>query len=131
QFEAWDGLTGLAPVLGGSADSVDIIGVNFYPHNQWYLNGATIRIGDPNYRPFREILAEVWQRYEKPVLVAETGAEGERRAPWLRYMCDEVAAALATGIPVVGICLYPVTDYPGWDNDRHCPTGLLGLADDG
>ncbi|TWR00294.1 beta-glucosidase, partial [Xanthomonas vasicola] len=25
--------------------------------------------------------------------------------------------------------LYPVLDYPGWDNDRHCPAGLLGYAD--
>ena len=28
-----------------------------------------------------------------------------------------------------GICLYPVVDYPGWDNDRHCPTGVWGYAD--
>src|SRR5690606_27586017 len=54
----------------------------------------------------------------------------ERRVPWLQYVCDEVAAALEQGVPVVGLCLYPVTDYPGWDNDRHCPTGLLGYADD-
>mgnify|MGYP001770958525 CR=1 FL=1 len=33
--------------------------------------------------------------------------------------------ALEAGIPVQGVCLYPVTDYPAWDDDRHCPTGLL------
>jgi len=37
-----------------------------------------------------------------------------------------VAQARQAGVPVEGICLYPVTDYPGWDDERHCPTGLLG-----
>src|SRR5690606_26240447 len=120
----------LMPELGGKPEHLDIIGVNFYPHNQWVLNGPTIRRGQPEYRPLREILAETYQRYERPLFIAETGAEGEHRAPWLRYVSDEVAGALASGTPVGGICVYPITDYPGWDNDRHCPTGLLGYADD-
>lgn len=131
QYEAWDMITGrLMPELGGMPEHLDIVGVNFYPHNQWYLNGRTIRQGEPRYRPLRDILAETYQRYERPIFIAETGAEGDLRAPWLRYVCDEVAAALNSGVPVGGICLYPVTDYPGWDNDRHCTTGMLGLADD-
>ena len=32
------------------------------------------------------------------------------------------------GVPVAAICLYPVTDYPGWDNGRICPVGLWGEA---
>ena len=28
-----------------------------------------------------------------------------------------------------GVCLYPITDYPGWTNGRLCHTGLLGVAD--
>jgi hypothetical protein len=31
---------------------------------------------------------------------------------------------------VEGICLYPILNHPGWDNDRHCPCGLLGYADE-
>ena len=27
-----------------------------------------------------------------------------------------------------GICLYPVTAYPGWDNSRHCEVGLLSTV---
>ena len=76
------------------------------------------------------MLAETYAHYQRPLFIAETGAEGNKRAAWLRYVCDEVAAALESGIPVGGICLYPITDYPGWDNDRHCPTGMLGFADD-
>jgi hypothetical protein len=36
---------------------------------------------------------------------------------------------MAAGVPMEGICLYPVLDYPGWDDDRHCAVGLLGNPD--
>ena len=75
------------------------------------------------------MLAEVHQRYGRPLLIAETGAEGPARAAWLEHVADQVGRALRQGVPVQGICLYPVLDYPGWDDDRLCPTGLFGVAD--
>jgi len=130
QFEAWDMLSGRQwPGLGGKPDYLDIIGVNYYSDNQWFLGGKTIELGHPLYRPFRDILAETWQRYERPLFVAETGSEGDARAPWLRYVGDEVRAAIENGVRVEGICLYPIVDYPGWTNERHCETGLLGRLD--
>jgi hypothetical protein len=36
---------------------------------------------------------------------------------------------LEAGIPIEGICLYPITDYPGWDNERLCRVGLLSVPD--
>jgi beta-glucosidase/6-phospho-beta-glucosidase/beta-galactosidase len=130
QFEAWDMLAGTVhPHLGGGMRHLDIIGVNYYSNNQWVLGGRTIKQGSALYRPLREILAETHQRYRRPIFIAETGAEGEHRAPWLRYVCDEAYAALQSGVPLGGICLYPITDYPGWANNRHCQAGLLGRAD--
>lgn len=130
QFEAWDMLCGKAwPGLGGKPEYLDIVGINYYADNQWYLGGPTIERGHADYRPFQGILAEIHQRYGRPLLVAETGAEGELRGEWLRYVSEQVGIALQRGVPIEGICLYPVLDYPGWDDDRHCPTGLLGFAD--
>jgi hypothetical protein len=124
-FEAWDMLTGRAqPELGGKPSYIDIIGVNYYDRNQWWNYGNTIRRGEPEYRPFREILAEVYQRYQRPVFVSETGTENEDRPDWLAYIAAEVRAAIASGVPVEGICLYPVLNHPGWDDDRHCYNGL-------
>ncbi|WP_207461372.1 beta-glucosidase [Azospirillum sp. SYSU D00513] len=131
QFEAWDMIGGHAwPGLGGKPEYLDIIGVNYYSDNQWFLHGGTIERTHPQYRPFADILAETHQRYGRPVLVAETGAEGDARASWFDYVCDQVQAALRAGVPVEGICLYPILDYPGWANDRHCETGLYGLCDE-
>ncbi|WP_420225636.1 hypothetical protein [Pigmentiphaga litoralis] len=72
---------------------------------------------------------QVHNRYQRPILIAETGAEGDLRVPWLRYVCDEVAAARSQGADIHGICLYPVTDYPGWFDGRYCPTGMVGYPD--
>ncbi|MDQ2104878.1 beta-glucosidase [Azospirillum isscasi] len=129
QYEAWDMIGGHAwPGLGGKPEYLDVIGVNYYSDNQWFLKGGTIGRDDPRYRPFADILAEVHQRYGRPVLVAETGAEGNARASWLDYVTEETVTALRAGVPVEGICLYPILDYPGWTNERHCETGLYGLC---
>ena len=51
-------------------------------------------------------------------------------ACWLGYIAAEVRQALREGVPVLGICLYPVMDYPGWDDNRHCPCGLIACSAD-
>jgi beta-glucosidase/6-phospho-beta-glucosidase/beta-galactosidase len=128
QFEALDFLTGRAcPELGGRHDLVDIVGLNYYLHNQWIDGGLPMALDHPKFRPLSDILRAAHARYGKPVFLAETGIEGTLRGAWLRIMATEVAAAQAAGVPVEGVCLYPVTDYPGWVDSRHCPTGLLGL----
>ncbi len=130
-FEAWDMISGrLWPELGGDPKYLDIIGVNFYDRNQWIHFGRTLEPSDPQYRPFREILNEVYRRYRRPVFVSETGAEDAARLDWFNYISSEVFAAIEQGVPMEGICLYPILNHPGWDNDRHCYNGLLDYAGD-
>ena len=43
-------------------------------------------------------------------------------------MCSEVRDAMDRGAPVEGICWYPITAYPGWDNSRHAEAGLLSTV---
>lgn len=125
-FQAWDMIAGYdAPELGGAPKYLDIVGVNFYVQNEWLHHGRTIYRSHPLYRPFRDILREVWERYNAPIFVAETGIEDELRSLWLSDVCDEVAAALEDGVPVEGICLYPVVNHPGWEDGRNCCNGML------
>jgi hypothetical protein len=35
---------------------------------------------------------------------------------------------MARGADIRGICWYPITAYPGWDNSRHAETGLLSTV---
>ena len=140
QFQAWDMLGGrLCPELGGGEEFLDIVGVNFYPYNEWIYNlKGTRRIRkfkalSPKhrlYRPLNEILKEVADRYQRPMLIAETGAEDRLRATWLRYVCGESRRALDNGIPLHAICLYPILNHPGWTDDRHCHNGLWDYPDE-
>lgn len=126
QFHALDMLLGKTePEIGGDARYCDFIGVNYYSYNQWrHPRGERILRGQKDYQPFSEILQEFYARYRKPLFIAETGIEDEGRAQWFRYICDEVRIAVSRGVPVHGICLYPIVNHPGWNDDRHCHNGL-------
>jgi beta-glucosidase/6-phospho-beta-glucosidase/beta-galactosidase len=125
-FEAYDWIMGRTePELGGDPSLVDLVGLNYYPHNQWYFEGPTIPMGHHEYRPLADMLVEMGERYGKPVFLSETGAEGSGKPSWLHYVCSEVRDAMRRGADIRGICWYPITAYPGWDNSRHAETGLF------
>jgi hypothetical protein len=131
QFEALEMLSGNCwPRLGGNAKYLDIVGINFYPDNQFTPDGDTISRGDPRYRPFSTMLVESWRRFQRPLLITETGAEAGARAPWLRYVADECLIALDAGCELHGLTWYPILNHPGWLDDRHCQNGLWDYASD-
>ncbi|MBS1795577.1 MAG: beta-glucosidase [Acidobacteria bacterium] len=132
QFHAFDMLTGVRePELGGGPEYLDIVGLNYYFHNQWrFPSRRKIPRGHPEYRPLHEILEEYRRRYERPLFIAETGIEDAPRADWFRYVCEEVRRARDFGTPVEGICLYPIVNHPGWADNRHCHNGLWDYCDD-
>ena len=131
QFEAWDMLAGLRdPELGGGDEMLDLLGVNYYWNNQWIHEGEQTPPGHRRHRPLHQILHELWERYRRPMLITETGADAGAAAGWLGYVCAEVRQAQRIGVPILGICIYPVMDYPGWDDDRHCECGLIEAARD-
>ncbi|WP_425988968.1 glycosyltransferase [Ensifer sp. R-19] len=126
QYQAWDMISGrLWPQLGGAEKYLDIIGVNYYHNNQWIHGGPTIDVEHPLYKPLRKILVETYARYGRPMLIAETGIEGDRRSDWLAYVGEEVRAAMKWGVPIEAVCLYPIANHAGWDDDRPCENGLL------
>ena len=133
-FQAYDWIMGRAqPELGGDPSLCDLVGLNYYPHNQWYFEGATIPMGHHEYRALADMLVEMGERYNKPIFLSETGAEGSAKPSWLHYVCSEVRDAMRRGADIRGICWYPITAYPGWDNSRHAETGLFStiVADGG
>ena len=78
QFEAYDWIIGRAePELGGDPSFVDVVGLNFYPHNQWYYRGPTIPMGHHEYRPLADMLLEVADRYGKPDVSVRNRGRGD------------------------------------------------------
>ncbi len=128
QFEAWDMLAGrLAPELGGGEDCLDILGCNYYWNNQWIDRKEPTPLGHPQHTPLHLLLKIIQTRYQRPMVLSETSAEAEAAFGWLGMICAEAQQALASGVDLQGVCLYPVMDYPGWDDQRHCPCGLIQL----
>lgn len=122
QYEAWDMLSGRRePSLGGAPRYLDVIGLNYYHSNQWeHPSNERLHwhLRDPRRRDLADMLCSVWQRYGRPMFIAETGHVGDGRAQWI----DETAAAAhrchAADVPLEGICLYPLVDRPDWE-DPH------------
>jgi hypothetical protein len=127
QYEAWDMIAGFrAPELGGTPEYLDILGANFYYRNQWeqhenervyYSWNPEDR--DPRWIPFGELLKSTYTRYQRPIFVAETGHFGRGRGPWLADIAQEVALCIEGGVPVEGVCLYPVIDRHDWNDPLH------------
>ncbi|MEO7338904.1 MAG: glycosyltransferase [Caldimonas sp.] len=123
QWQAWDMLQGtLLPELGGSPAALDLLGVNYYHNCQWELEtGHTLswHLQDPRRVSFSSLLRKAWKRYDRPLLVAETSHVGSGRQRWLDDVSREIERARDAGVPVQGVCLYPVIDRPDWSNAAH------------
>jgi beta-glucosidase/6-phospho-beta-glucosidase/beta-galactosidase len=125
QFQAWDMISGYAaPELGGHPRYLDLPGVNFYAPNQWEYPGGRKLLWDgkpldDRWRPLRFLLEDVWKRYHRPLFIAETSHYGVGRAAWLREISGEVHAARLLGVPLEGVCLYPILDRHDWDDPAH------------
>ncbi|HEY1955587.1 MAG TPA: hypothetical protein VGH28_08240 [Polyangiaceae bacterium] len=126
QYQAWDMLSGrIWPSLGGHPSYLDVVGVSVHPGDQCMLDGTVIRRHDERYTPLADLLALVYARYGRPMVVSATGSEGDDRAPWLRYVAGECERAMNRGCELHAITLYPVVDRPGSaDGLFACPDDL-------
>ena len=106
---------------------LDVLGANYYWNNQWVHGGHALAPTDPRRKPLSALLTALHARYGRPLFLAETGIEGDKRADWLRSVAAEVQAAVRAGVPMEGVCLYPVLSHPGWSNGRMCPNGLFEM----
>jgi beta-glucosidase/6-phospho-beta-glucosidase/beta-galactosidase len=120
QFQAMDIIAGrLCPELGGSEDYLDILGFNYYWNCQWIVNGPPLPWPetDENRRTsLADLLQIAYSRYNKPLFLSETGHFGSGRVEWLQEITSQCLDAKKKGVDLNGICIYPVTDRPDWDN---------------
>lgn len=133
-FQSWDMLCGrLYPELGGSADHLDVVGINYYWTNQWELQGADGEDGvvppladdDPRRASLFDMVRAVHERYGQEVMITETSHVGDNRGPWLQEVIQLSEDLLASGVPLRGVCLYPILGMPEWHDRRvWTPMGL-------
>ncbi|HTG43675.1 MAG TPA: glycoside hydrolase [Verrucomicrobiae bacterium] len=131
-FESWDMLCGkIMPDLGGSRKHLDIIGINYYWTNQWELGRDERPLAEDDARrvSLSELVLEVNRRYGGDLLITETAHVDDMRPKWLEYVADETEILLAQGVPLHGVCLYPILGMPEWhDQTRWTQMGLWELS---
>ncbi|MDQ0593502.1 hypothetical protein QFZ37_001871 [Chryseobacterium ginsenosidimutans] len=136
QFQVHDILCGaMCPELRGKPEYLDIIGVNYYHHNQWinetheYLSWEE-EPPHPLFRSLHFLIETVFIRYGRPILIAETSYPGENRAKWIYFIANECFSMMKSGLPLLGCCYYPIIDRPDWDDlDNWHHSGLWDVFD--
>jgi hypothetical protein len=127
QFQAMDMITGrMCPELGGTARHMDLAGFNFYYNNQWEHCGPVLGWCKEERRTsFTTLLKGAWERYNIPVVLSETGHFGVDRTAWMQLITEDCIEAMKAGIPLKGVCIYPVLDRPDWDFPENLiPCGI-------
>jgi beta-glucosidase/6-phospho-beta-glucosidase/beta-galactosidase len=131
-FESLDMLAGRTlPELGGSREHLDIIGVNYYWTNQWEIGceERPLPLDDPRRISLSDLLRQVWRRYGGELLITETSHVDDGRAGWLRTVTAECEKLLDEGVPLRGVCLYPILGMPEWhEPDTWVRMGLWDLV---
>lgn len=137
QHHVWDMICGqLDPQLGGRPDYLDLMGFNFYHSNQWEHQGERLKWEveprDDRWLPLHAQLIDMWRRYKRPVVLAETSHIGVGRGTWMSEIGDEVVKTIEAAVPIEGVCLYPAVDRPDWEDPTHWHnSGIWDLSDDG
>ncbi len=120
QFQALDMLGGrLCPELRGRPEYLDLLGFNFYYNNQWVKPANETldwKRSDPRWVPLHQLLQKAYVRYESPLVLSETSHPKEDRPLWLDMLAKECVATLEAGVPLLGVCWYPIIDRPDWDH---------------
>ncbi|MEA3052790.1 MAG: hypothetical protein QOG72_1693 [Sphingomonadales bacterium] len=131
-FLAFDAIGGFRyPELGGSPETLDIIGFNNYSFGQMEYREhgphAALDPGDPRIRPLCDLIEEGWKRYRRPCIVAETSGLKGGRPDWLNDVVAESLAAVNRGVDLHGICLFPAVDMPDWGTGEWVHNGIADL----
>jgi hypothetical protein len=129
-FEALDMLCGRsAPELGGHPEYIDVIGMNYYWTCQWQFGQEQraepwLPHDDTRRLPFDALVQRVWQRYGKDMIISETAHWGDARASWIQELAHGCERLFAAGVPLRGVCLYPVIGMREW----HAPHTWLPMG---
>lgn len=126
---------GGADLLELQPGDIDVLGLDYYAHNEWHFNdGPGIR---PSPEPFglAALAHQYYQRYQLPLILGETNIRGfcSDRASWLKHTLEQCEIARRDGVPIAGYCWFPFIDSLDWDSllarcDRHIdPVGVYWL----
>ncbi|WP_157970590.1 glycosyltransferase [Nakamurella deserti] len=117
---------------------VDVLGLDYYPHSEWFYDDAGGHAPSPSPLGFAAVAGRYGDRYGLPMMLTETNIRGlpSDRVTWLKYMVEQYEQALRAGVPLRGFCWFPHVDSCDWDSllaragGRRDPVGVLTVDED-
>jgi hypothetical protein len=125
------------PLLGVPPLRVDVLGLDYYPHSEWFYDQTGALAPSPRPVGLAEVVRQYGERYGLPMMLTETNIRGlpTDRASWLRYTLEQYELALSRGARLHGYCWFPHVDSCDWDSllarsaGRPDPVGVVGHGD--
>ena len=130
---------GGADLLDMAPGHIDVLGLDYYAHNQWHWTGrGTGTTVSPTPVPLADVIVEYADRYDLPCMLGETNIRGysSDRATWLKYTLEQTERARDAGVAIEGYCWFPFIDSCDWDSllarsrGNVDPVGVYWLDDD-
>lgn len=116
--------------------SVDVLGLDYYPHSEWYFTRAGGTAPSPFPQGLCTLILEYAERYRLPLWLTETNIRGTSadRASWLKHTLEECERAALAGAPLTAYCWFPTIDSCDWGSllaraDGHIDPGLISGVD--
>jgi beta-glucosidase/6-phospho-beta-glucosidase/beta-galactosidase/glycosyltransferase involved in cell wall biosynthesis len=118
---------------------VDGIGLDYYPHSEWWYDQRGGHAPSSHPLGFAALAEQYASRYHLPLLLTETNIRGlpSDRVSWLRYTLEQYDLAVSRGVPLRGYCWFPSLDSCDWDSllargvGRPDPVGVISLGFEG
>ena len=118
--------------------TIDVLGLDYYSHNQWHYGPDGAHPLQPKPAPLASLIVEYAERFELPCMLSETNIRGYAtdRASWLKYTLEQYEAAAEAGVDLRGYCWFPFIDSCDWDSllfrcDGNVdPVGVFWLDDE-
>ena len=111
----------MCPELGGKPEYLDLLGYNYYFNNQclstphemleWAPGGRHV-----SFVALHKLLKDAYRRYRRPIVITETSHPKEDRPLWIEMIGEETTKIMDAGLPLWGICWYPIIDRPDWNH---------------
>lgn len=117
---------------------VDVLGLDYYGHSEWYYDDVGGHAPSPYPVGFAAVAELYGQRYGLPMMLTETNLRGQPsdRISWLRYMLEQYDLGLERGLALHGFCWFPQVDSCDWDSllartaGRVDPVGVVSIGGD-
>jgi beta-glucosidase/6-phospho-beta-glucosidase/beta-galactosidase len=123
------------PLLELPPCRVDVLGLDYYAHSEWFYDEISGHSPSPYPIGFAALADQYFTRYGLPMMLTETNLRGQPsdRVSWLRYMIEQYDLALERGVPLHGFCWFPQVDSCDWDSllarsaGRVDPVGVVSI----